>query len=111
MNIQPTKVIINTDHGDADATVQRSEAEGVIVHCFMPPCGGAGLFLGFRNTVDIADAIAGMRQVINLGPYEPNKNLSAHFNIKGCQIVGSGESVTDKIKSGEALPSPLKGLL
>jgi len=64
------------------------------LHCYYPPCGGAGLFMMFNGGVKIADATWAMRTVIQQGPYEANQNLTGFFNFRGCLAIGTGEVVS-----------------
>lgn len=113
MSTESPSATINTQHGDADIKIHKNiDTDMASLYCFMPPCGGAGIFMQFYPGTLIANALECMRQAINLGPHEENQNLLEHFNFRNCAAVGTGESVTKQVKSAVLSDDhPLKGLL
>lgn len=99
---EPVKVtsVIKTAKGDAEISIELYKDDGrLVLHCFMPPCGGAGIFMQFDAKTPVADSTEAMKMVINIGPFEENRNLTDHFNFKGCMAVGTGNSVVKQISN------------
>lgn len=104
-----TKAITTTSHGEAEIGIELGS--NIILHCFIPPCGGAGIFAMFDHSIDVAQAISAMKQIIELGPYQPDTNLLEHFNLRGCVAVGTGPSLASRVQGTLSDGHPLKGLL
>lgn len=103
------KAFVTTSHGEAEIGIELGS--NTALHCFMPPCGGPGIFAVFNEGADVAQAIDGIKQVIELGPYQQNADLMEHFNLRGCVAVGTCLSVVQQARDAMAINhSPLKGL-
>ncbi len=94
-DVATSKAVIPTDFGDAEIKIDQHKAESrLALACFMPPCGGAGIFMLFNDNKLIADALNDMRVVIGEGAHDANKNLTQCFNFSGLLAIGTGEIVS-----------------
>ncbi len=91
-DVDVSKAAIQTTFGETEIRIEQHKANSrLVLVCFKPPCGGAGVFMMFNNNKLIADALNDMRLVINEGAHEANKNLTQHFNFHGLMAIGTGE--------------------
>lgn len=91
-DVDVSKAAIQTTFGETEIRIEQHKANSrLVLVCFKPPCGGAGVFMMFNNNKLIADALNDMRLVINEGAHEANKNLTRHFNFHSLMAIGTGE--------------------
>jgi len=94
-DVDVSKAVIQTIFGETEIRIEQHKAESrLALACFMPPCGGAGIFMLFNDNKLIADALNDMRVVIGEGAHDANKNLTQCFNFSGLLAIGTGEIVS-----------------
>lgn len=94
MMIKPITAIVETNFGQATLSIeQHPEEKRLVVNCFDPPCGGAGIFMLFNSNILIGFATKAMQEVINQGAYDENKNLTDYFNFPGLLALGTGRLI------------------
>lgn len=96
-----TTETIATSFGPAVVQVINSGGAHVQYNCFLPPCGGAGIFAMMSADLSSNECSDAMRALIELGPHAENLDLtSTHRNLEAAGTVNMAQiNVSEAIRN------------